>query len=149
MDDLRQRILFWFAFIAFVAVACWAGHYHFFGKGYFRPALVTEQRIVDFGEVSADSLAEAEISVTNGGWCSLQIEGVRTGCGSCIKIVSFPKEPIRRGETGRVCVTFNSKSLKGKVRRSILILSNDPIQPVYSLFVDAVVQYGEEANEDE
>jgi len=138
--DIQSRFLFWVAFSAFTIAACWTGHHHFFGVGYFRPVLATETRIFDIGEVLPDAVVEVELTITNGGWRSLQVAGVRTGCASCIRIVSFPTEPLRRNGTGQIRITFDSKSLSGKVRRSILILSNDPVHPVYSIMVDAVVR---------
>ena len=149
MNTVARRILFWVVFVVFAVSTCWAGRYHFFGVGYFRPVIVTEQRIIDLGEMLPDAVVEAEISVTNGGWRSLQIAKVRTGCSSCIKILSYPKEPIRRGEAALIRISFDSKSLTGKVRRPVVVMSNDPVRPVYSILVDAVVQYEEEANEHE
>jgi len=148
-NNFRERFLFWLAFVALVVALCWTGYHHFFGVGYFRPVLVAATRILDLGDVLPDAVVEGEFSVTNGGWRALQIMSVRTGCASCVKIVSYPKEPIRRGETVPIRLAFDSKSFTGKVRRSILILSNDPVRPIYSILIDAVVLREEESSEGE
>ena len=134
------RIIFWFAFVVFAIAAGRTGHYHFFGEGCFRPVLVTERRILDLGDVLPNALSETEFSITNGGWRSLQIKNVRAGCAGCVKILSFPKEPIRRNETTQVRIALDTKSLTGKVRKSIIITSNDPARPVYPMLIDAVVE---------
>jgi hypothetical protein len=126
----------------------WAVRYHFFGVGYFRPVLVTEKQILDLGDVLQDSLTETEFSVENGGWRSLKIKDVRTGCAGCVEILSYPKEPIRRNATAPIRVALNTKSLKGKVRKSIIILSNDPVHSVYPMLIDAVVEREKEANKE-
>ena len=137
-------MLFWLAFVVFVIAAGWTGHHHFFGVGYFRPAIATEMRILDLGEVLPDTVVETEFFVTNGGWRSLQIMNIRTGCASCVRILSFPKEPIRGGEAAPIRFAFDSTLLRSRTRQTIIILSNDPVQPIYSIMVDAVIQREEE-----
>ena len=142
-----RRILFWLAFSAFAIAGICTGYYHLFGTGYCRPVLVAERQILDLGVIPPDSITEVEFFITNGGVRSLQLEGVRTGCASCIKIISYPSEAIRRGSSEPVRITFNSKSLRGSVRRSILIISNDPFRRVYPVRIDAVVERKEELGE--
>jgi hypothetical protein len=139
MNNVRQRFLFWLVFVAFLFSMGWVVRYHFFGIGYFRPVIVTESRILYLGTVPTDTLAVVEFSVTNAGWRSLQIESIRSGCAGCVEIIAFPKEPVRRNETVSVRVALNTKSLKGSVRKSFVIISNDPVRSVYPMLIDAVV----------
>ena len=140
MSNYRSRILFWFAFSAFAVAAIGAGYYHYFGTGYFRPVLATERRMLELGVVPSDSLTEVEFFVTNAGVRPLRIVSVRTGCAGCVEIISYPTEPIRRGASVPVRVALDTKSLKGNVRKSFLIMSNDPIQQVYPMQINAVVE---------
>ena len=144
MNDLRSRILFWLAFVAFVVSIGWSVRYHFFGVGCFRPVFVTEKKILYLGDVPPDSLSEVEFSVTNGGWRSLRIESIRSGCAGCVEVVDFPKVPIRRNETVSVRVALNTESLKDNVKKSFIIISNDPVRPVYPMLINAVVQHADE-----
>lgn len=142
-----RRHLFWIVFVAFLVSVGWAVRYHFFGVGYFRPVLVTEKQILDLREVSADSLADVEFSVMNGGWRSLSIENVRTGCAGCVEIIAYPKEPIHRNGTATIRVALNTKSLTGNVRKSFIIISNDPVHSVYPMLIDADVLCKDEKRE--
>ena len=104
-------MIFWITFSAFALAAGWSGYYHLFGKGYFRPILVTEKQVLDVGVVLPDSLTEVEFFVTNSGVRPLRIENVRTGCAGCVVILSFPTEPIRRNASASVRVALNAESL--------------------------------------
>ena len=137
--SIPRRILFWFAFSAFALAVLCTGYHHIFGTGYFRPMLVTEKKIFDLGAVSADTLTEVEFFVTNVGVRHLRIENIRSGCTGCVEILSFPREPIRRGESVPVRVALNTESLTGHIRKSFLIISNDPLRRVYPMQIDAVV----------
>jgi hypothetical protein len=86
--------------------------------------------------VLPDSLTETEFFVTNGGVRPLRIDKVRSGC---VEIISYSTEPIRRNKSMPVRIALNTKSLRGNVRKSLVIVSNDPLRPVYSILVDAVV----------
>jgi hypothetical protein len=140
MNNTIRRIVFWFVFTFFVAVVGKVGYYHLPGTGCFRPVLVTETQVIDLGVVPPDSLTECEFFVTNGGMGSLKIENVRSGCAGCIEIISFPTEPIRSGESVSIRIALDVRTLKGKTRKSLIIISNDPVRPVYPILIDAVVE---------
>ena len=140
MSNVVRRTIFWLTFSAFALAAGWTGYYHFFGKGYFRPVLVTEKQVLDLGVVPVGSLTEVEFFVTNGGVRPLRIENVRTGCAGCVDIISFPTESIRRNVSASVRVALNAESLHGRVRKSFLIMSNDPVRGIYPMQIAAVVE---------
>ena len=139
MKGSPPRILFWVAFAAFAVAMVWGGYYHLFGAGFFRPILVTEKRILYVGEVLPDSLTEIEFAVTNGGLRPLRIESVRSGCAGCVEIISYPNEPLGWNKSAPIRVVLDADSLKGKVRKSFLIISNDPVRRVSPMLIDAVV----------
>ena len=147
MSGFRRRLIFWLAFTAFAVVVGKAGHYHLFGKGYFRPELVTEKQILNLGVVPPDALTEHEFFITNAGVRAIRIEKVRSGCAGCVKIISYPTEPIRRGQSVPIRIALNTESLRGNIRKSLVIVSNDPVRPVYPLLVDAIVEVKDEQGE--
>ena len=147
MSNIRRRTLFLFAFSAFAVAAIGTGYHHLFGKGYCRPVLVTEEKILDLGTVPADSLAEIEFFVSNGGVRPLRIESVRSGCAGCVEVLSVPRGLIRRNQRVAVRVALNTESLAGKTRKSVLIISNDPINGVFPMRIDADVERKEETEE--
>jgi hypothetical protein len=135
-----SRILFWLVFFVFVTSVIWTGYYHFFGAGYFRPILITEKKIIDLGNVSADRPAETEFVVSNGGFRSLRIERVRSGCSGCVEIISYPKEPLKRNESAVIRVALQTESVSGFVRKSIMIVSNDPRRHSCPILIDAAIE---------
>jgi hypothetical protein len=137
---MYSRILFWLVFTSFAILLFWQGHYHLLGKGWFRPSLALQERVLHLGEVLPDTLVETELIVANIGIRPLIIEDVRSGCSGCIKVLSFPKAPIHRNEKVTLRFALNTDSLKGKVRKSMIIMSNDPIHPVTPVLIDADVK---------
>jgi len=140
MNSLYQRIAFWIVFVAFAASLGWMGYYHLFGAGYFRPVLVTPDKILHLGMVVANQPEEWEVSITNGGFRPLRIANVRSGCSGCIEILSYPREPIARGEKGVIRFALKTESLSGQVRKFILITSNDPRRSHCPILIDAFVK---------
>jgi len=138
-NNFRQQSIFWTVFVIFAIAAGWSGHYHFFGKGYFRPVLVTQDKI-NFGTVSTGQRAERELSVTNAGFRPLRIASVRSSCSGCIEIVSYPQTPIYRNETVAVRIALKTKGLSGQVRKYMMITSNDPRRPFCPVLIDAIVE---------
>jgi len=138
-NNTRQQSMFWTVFVIFAIAAGWTGHYHFFGKGYFRPVLVMQDKI-SFGTVSTDQRAEKEFAITNTGFRPLRIASVRSSCSGCIEIVSYPQTPIYRNETVMVRIALKTEGLSGQVRKYIMIMSNDPRRPFCPVLVDAIVE---------
>ena len=103
--------------------------------------LVLQKEILDLGTVSTDQPVEVEFSITNGGFRSLRIEMIRSDCTGCVDVLSFPQEPISRNETAVVRLSLKTESLSpGKMRKSLMITSNDPLRPFYPVMIDAVVE---------
>ncbi len=78
----------------------------------------------DFGNIDSkviDTLS-FDFIFKNTGDSTLFLQKVDVSCG-CTK-PEWTKKPIKKGETGVVKISFNSKTIKGKFLKSIFVKSN-------------------------
>ncbi len=101
------------------------------------PKLVVENKVIDLGEVPQGAVKEVRFELKNEGDAALQIRSVRPTCGCTV--AEFDKE-IGPGATGAVKATLDTAGFKGAISKSILVMSNDPINSTMTLVIKAVVQ---------
>jgi|WetSurMetagenome_2_1015567.scaffolds.fasta_scaffold1255180_1 hypothetical protein len=92
------------------------------------PKIVFDEREHDFGKVSQGTILEFNYKFTNEGNGKLVITNVQTSCG-CTGAVIDGKKEFEENETGEIKVTFNTQGREGIQSKTIVISSNDPIQP--------------------
>lgn len=101
------------------------------------PVIHFEKTTHDFGELMEGERVSYIFKFTNKGKEDLIISDVSTSCGCTV--ASFPKDPLKPGEEGKLEVVFDSKGERGYQSKSITVLTNS--QPNKSiLFVQAVVK---------
>jgi predicted small secreted protein len=76
----------------------------------------------DFGKIIQGESVSYDFKFTNTGKSDLIIVDVSTSCGCTVP--SFPKTPIRAGETGVIKVSFNSAGKFGFQAKNILVVAN-------------------------
>ena len=76
----------------------------------------------DFGEVIEGDVIEGAFNITNKGKVDLIITSAKASCGCTVP--SWPKEPIKPGESSELTFSFNSKGRTGKQSKSITIKAN-------------------------
>jgi hypothetical protein len=81
----------------------------------------------NFGFVKKGEVVKLEYDFTNTGKEPLIITGTEIPC-SCTS-ASYPEQPIAPGQSGKVMVEFNTKTVYDRQDRTILLLSNDPKGP--------------------
>jgi Protein of unknown function (DUF1573) len=91
------------------------------------PKIQFEEMIHDFGRVRSGAIMKHEFSFTNSGNADLIIENVLPACG-CTTITEFTRT-IPPGGKASLTLEFNSHSLQGEQIKTMLVKSNDPIQP--------------------
>jgi hypothetical protein len=100
------------------------------------PKIVMTKAVHDFGKVGPASSHKADYEFVNEGESTLSVTRIQSTCG-CSKptlikdgksFVMPLQEPVvfEPGEKGQVEVTFKSSSRKGKVDKSLYVISNDP-----------------------
>jgi hypothetical protein len=102
------------------------------------PAIRYEYREVEFGVMEQRTERDTVFTFTNIGDEPLRILDVRTSCGCTAALAS--EDVISPGAKGTIKVTFNSKSFRGNVTKTVIVTSNDPSEPKTNLKVMADVR---------
>ncbi|MHC5158686.1 MAG: DUF1573 domain-containing protein, partial [Planctomycetota bacterium] len=100
------------------------------------PKIVMTKDVHDFGKIGPATSNKADYEFKNEGQSALLVNRIQSTCG-CSKPTlikdgkrfAMPlKEPVsfEPGELGQIEVTFKSPSRKGKVEKSLYVLSDDP-----------------------
>lgn len=97
------------------------------------PKIVFDNKNFDFGKTSSKDKIEHIFKFKNEGSRDLVIHKVRATCG-CTAIAPS-KKVIKPGETGSFKAVFTPGSRKGKQRKSIYVISNDPKNPNLRLMI--------------
>lgn len=141
MKKTASLCVFVLVLFFFVGTLLDFGYYCFFGPGLWHPSIACDNPIQDLGKLSDDKPVPCEFVIKNTGRQPLIIKKAKPSCGSCIKVVSFPQEPILPDEDGILHATLLVKRLKkGPVKKTLAIFSNDPQQPVFILRVQADIK---------
>jgi hypothetical protein len=101
------------------------------------PVISFDRTHHDFGRITPDRKVAAKYRVTNTGNAYLNITQVRPSCGCTYTMLG--KWSLAPGEGTEIEAMFDPKGLKGGVRKSIEVVSNDPKTPAVSLTLEAEV----------
>lgn len=100
-----------------------------------RISFTTDQH--DFGTVLQGKTVEYTFQFENKGTEDLWIKEVTTSCGCTAALVS--SNTIKPGEKGEIKVSYDSQGRAGMVSRTITVVSNDVVEPVKELTIQATV----------
>ncbi|MBX7095890.1 MAG: DUF1573 domain-containing protein [Flavobacteriales bacterium] len=87
------------------------------------PVMEFETPLYDFGTISKGQVVKYSFEFTNTGKSDLLIQSARGSCG-CTVPKSWPKDPVKPGETGTIEVNFDSEHKSGKQDVTVTILAN-------------------------
>ena len=92
----------------------------------------------DFGKIKKGKIDFYIFKFINKGKAVLKIKNIKTSCGCTAAIMSANEIPP--GGEGKIKVEFDSTTELGKTRRSIRIISNDPVHPktYLNIFADVI-----------
>jgi len=86
------------------------------------PVLTFEKDVHDFGKINKGELVTYAFRFKNTGKSVLVISNVSTSCGCTVS--SYPKQPVKPGETSTIDISFNSKEKHGLQSKTITVFSN-------------------------
>jgi hypothetical protein len=86
------------------------------------PVITFEETDHDFGRIIEGETVSYSFKFTNTGKSDLLIAEVSTSCGCTVP--SYPKTPIRPGESETIKVAFNSNGKRGYQNKNIVVVSN-------------------------
>ncbi len=101
------------------------------------PVIAVEASGHDFGQMGPGAYGNCEFKFSNTGSKTLTIERVQSTCGCTVP--ELKKKEYAPGESGTIKVTFHAPSVKGKVKKHLYIISNDPKNPRVELSIEAEV----------
>ena len=102
-----------------------------------KPKIFFENPDFNFGKIYKGNKVEHIFKLENQGNDTLEIKKVKPSCGCTAAILS--NNTILPGNTGEVKATFNSGNYRGKVKKTIAVLSNDPDTPSHKLTISGEI----------
>ncbi len=102
------------------------------------PRVRVEPSSFDFGRALPDRKLQKEFTLRNVGDQDLVIERVTTTCGCTGAIAG--KTRVGPGERTTLNVTLETRAFRGRLERSVLVVSNDPKTPSLVVRVSATVE---------
>ncbi len=91
----------------------------------------------DFGRIYADRKVSYRFKATNTGGAPLQIKQVVPSCGCTYTLVG--QWYLKPGESTEIEATFNPAGMRGAVRKTMQVVSEDPVNPAITLSFEADV----------
>ena len=85
------------------------------------PEITFEETVIDYGEIEQGSDPYRVFKFKNTGKKPLIISNARGSCGCTVP--TWPKEPIKPGETGEIKVRYDTKRI-GVINKTVTITSN-------------------------
>ena len=81
-----------------------------------------DKKVYDFGTVNEGDIVETSFAVTNSGKTDLVITNAQGSCGCTVP--TWPKAPIKPGETGEVKVKFNTSGKPNRQQKTVTLTTN-------------------------
>lgn len=92
------------------------------------PEMKFEKEVYDFGTIKQGEVVNYEFKFKNVGKEPLIITQAQGSCGCTVP--TWPKEPVKKGETGIIKISFNSAGKMGAQDKTVTITSNAKNNPV-------------------
>ncbi len=110
-------------------------------EGSKRPSIVFNKTTHDFGKINQKSEVKTTFEIENKGNATLLIRKTKASCGCTV--TKPEKTELKPGEKTTLNVTFSSGYKKGKQKKSITVICNDPANPETHLWIESDIQVGE------
>ena len=100
------------------------------------PRIVFESKLLELGKIGPEKKATGEYRFKNEGNAVLEISKISQCCGV---VISYDKSKFEPGEEGVINVSYTSNNQPGRISRSPIVYSNDPVDPNVILLMTAEV----------
>jgi hypothetical protein len=101
------------------------------------PRIVIEPASFEFGTVRAGRVVEKEFFVRNHGRADLAILSLTSSCG-CTAVLTESKT-VKPGASTALRVTLTAPEEPGRLVKSVLVKSNDPVHPSIEVKLEATI----------
>jgi hypothetical protein len=105
--------------------------------GAAQPRLVLAAARHDFGPIEPARAVSHRFTATNAGTSTLTISRLRPSCGCTSTVVG--QQILAPGESTELEVAFNPAGMRGKVEKTVQVVSDDPARPIQLLTFQAEV----------
>jgi hypothetical protein len=102
------------------------------------PKLTFNGILYDFGAVKKGQVITIDFPFANTGGDDLNIRAVKSNC-NCLNY-SLVKRDYKKGESGIISLTLDTKGRDGTQIKTVTLFSNDPLKPTQVLTIKAVVK---------
>lgn len=103
------------------------------------PRIVVEPASFDFGTVKPGGVVQRQFVVGNIGRADLMIESIVSSCNCTAILDEEARQTLKPGARTPIRVRLTAPAEAGRLRKSVLIKSNDPVQPSLEVRIEAVV----------
>jgi hypothetical protein len=97
-----------------------------------------DNKVIQMGTMNSGSVRSKYITIKNSGKSTLNIRKIETDC-SCA-MLELPNDKLLPGDSVSTLVKYDSLFKKGKQSKLIKIYTNDPSNPILTLYVKAFVK---------
>lgn len=102
------------------------------------PVMTFSEEKHDFGKITQGEKVTYGFTFTNTGGSDLVISSAQGSCGCTVP--SYPKKPVKPGETSKVDVVFDSEGKSGLVQKTVSIVTNcNPSTKVITISATVIV----------
>lgn len=103
------------------------------------PLLICENTSHDFGDVPDTEDREHTFQFHVRGDRRVTIRSLEAGCGSCVEVLEYSREPISSQRPGKALVRLLVKNQHGSIAKTVVVKSDDPVSPYMVLTLKANV----------
>lgn len=101
------------------------------------PVMVFDDTLHNFGTITEGENVTYEFDFVNKGNTPLIVSGAKGSCGCTVP--SYPNDPIKPGEGGKIKVQFNSAGKPGHQEKSVVLTTNSN-RGTHMLYIKADVE---------
>ena len=101
------------------------------------PRIAVDPPSFDFGKALPQKPLSRVFSIRNFGQDDLVIENVSTSCGCTV--TDHPAKVVKPGGSTPLKVTLTTPQNAGRLSKSVMVRSNDPVRPVFEIKLQATV----------
>lgn len=102
------------------------------------PDIKFEEEVYDFGKMTQGEKVSHSFYFKNTGGKNLIISGANGSCGCTVP--TWPKEPIRSGDNGKIDVVFNSEGKSGYQEKTVTLVTNcEPATRIIRIKAEIIV----------
>jgi hypothetical protein len=103
------------------------------------PRIVVEPASFDFGTLKPGGVVQRQFVVGNIGRADLVIESIVSSCNCTAILDEETRQTLKPGARTPIRVRLTAPAEAGRLHKTVLVKSNDPVQPTLEVRIEALV----------